>query len=436
MTYRGLVVEVQGVLDAHALQHQRQQQQQQQPRPGSPSFMTNLPNPKSRLRSNTSPTAPSSSSSLHSLSSPSQVQPFHHTQQQQLQHSHAQLAYKQLVSAFYTINSKYRISWECAELLIELGGTSSAASAAPSSSSGGISSPPSTSVSAPVMGAGLHLNLNLNLHLNLIGKKGSGGRERAITLAGDKSKPSSPVPGATPSSPVGATTATATAGPPLASPPSLAWRASTGRHDLSHRQLVLLREMLHKADNSPPAGGSSIPEEQPQQLNTNVQHRQTTMSPTSLNVNKDWRWGDAMNSTVTLPSEESGRSSADPRKKRRYSRLGMSGFRDMLRALKRNHNDAPPPLPAPPPPPVLASSTSLSTDNSSLDRRLRNSHAPPAQGRRPKTTSGLESVCMSRPTSPCNSPSRLPTYQVIMEQLELGAAARFCDIEYAATLRR
>ncbi|KAJ7874325.1 hypothetical protein B0H14DRAFT_2569282 [Mycena olivaceomarginata] len=34
----------------------------------------------------------------------------------------SQQAYKQLASAFYTINSKYRISWECTELLIELGG--------------------------------------------------------------------------------------------------------------------------------------------------------------------------------------------------------------------------------------------------------------------------------------------------------------------------
>ena len=270
-------------------------------------------------------------------------------------------------------------------------------------------------------------DLNLNLHLNLIGKKGSGGRERAITLAGDESKPSSPVPGATPSSPLGpgagagTATATATVGPPLASPPSLAWRASTGRHDLSHRQLVLLREMLHKADsdsaslradnNSLPAGDSSIPEEQPPlnaNVNVNVNVRpQQAMSPVSLNVNKEWRWGDAMSSTVTLPSEESGRSSADPRKKRRYSRLGMSGFRDMLRALKKNYNDAPPPLPAPPPPPpVLASSTSLSTENSSLDQRLQHSHAPPAQGRRrAKTSFGPESIRMSRPTSPYNPPS-------------------------------
>jgi hypothetical protein len=216
-------------------------------------------------------------------------------------------------------------------------------------------------------GIGLDLNLNLNLHLNLIKKKGSGGRERAITLAGDESKSSSPVPRAMPSSPLGAGGETqvgvGAASPPLASPPSLAWHASTGRHDLNHRQLVLLREMLHKADSASSlnlhASVDEHPEEQPQ---LNAQ----TLSPASLNVNKDWRRGDAMNRTVTLPSEESGRSSsADPRKKRRYSRLGMSGFRDMLRALKRK------PLPLPlPAPPVPASSTSLSTENSSLDQGL------------------------------------------------------------------
>jgi hypothetical protein len=33
----------------------------------------------------------------------------------------AQTSYNELASAFYVINSKYRITWECADLLIELG---------------------------------------------------------------------------------------------------------------------------------------------------------------------------------------------------------------------------------------------------------------------------------------------------------------------------
>jgi hypothetical protein len=48
------------------------------------------------------------------------------------------------------------------------------------------------------------------------------------------------------------------------------------------------------------------------------------------NANKEWRWGDAGNSTVTLPEEEAGRLRGG---KRRSGR--MSGIRDMLRALKK-----------------------------------------------------------------------------------------------------
>ncbi|KJA16805.1 hypothetical protein HYPSUDRAFT_206712 [Hypholoma sublateritium FD-334 SS-4] len=43
--------------------------------------------------------------------------------------STAQLAYKELAAIFYTINAKYRISWECAELLVEFGGGAPAPSA-------------------------------------------------------------------------------------------------------------------------------------------------------------------------------------------------------------------------------------------------------------------------------------------------------------------
>jgi hypothetical protein len=127
------------------------------------------------------------------------------------------------------------------------------------------------SMSAPVMGAtsGMGFNLNLNIHLNLIGKKGSSGQECVIRLVGDESKPSSPVPSAMLSLPLGP--GMVMAGPPLATPPSLVWHALMGWHDLSHRQLVLLPKMLHKADlasslnlhtdNLWPAGGPSILEE-------------------------------------------------------------------------------------------------------------------------------------------------------------------------------
>ncbi|TFK35721.1 hypothetical protein BDQ12DRAFT_706594 [Crucibulum laeve] len=331
--YHTLVGQIQGTLDAHAHMHALQQQQQSA-RASSPTFF------KKRTRSNTNPGPPPPTA--------------------------PQLAYKELASAFYTINSKYRISWECAELLIELG-----------SGSGGVStSPPPSSASGPpsVIGDGSV-------------KKG---RERAITLAGDESKPPTPTPGAASSSP-GPSTAPS---PPFASPPSLSWRASTGRHDLSHRQLVLLREMLNNADSSlMDEANISIPEE----------------STTSLHIQRDWRWGDPMSSTVTLYSEDSsppiGRVS--PAKKRRGSRLGMTGLRDMLRSLKRHQSDST----APPVPVMPASSTSIST-NSSHDshthRRLAHTQAS-GQSRRPKSSIGPESLRAARdprPTTPY-SPSSL-----------------------------
>ncbi|KAK0437448.1 uncharacterized protein EV420DRAFT_1587913 [Desarmillaria tabescens] len=163
---------------------------------------------------------------------------------------------KHLAAEYYVINSKYRIAWECAELLVDLGtGT------------------PSTSVSAPAIAT--------------------------ITTVGKEDEPPPPPP------------------PPLALPiasPSPAWRASTGRHDLSQRQLHLLHEMLASPES------------------------QQSQHPTT--INREWRWGD---STITLPSQSEDSSSQAPeedaRKKRRGSRLGLGGLRDALKALKwHQHN--------------------------------------------------------------------------------------------------
>ncbi|KAF9003695.1 hypothetical protein BDQ17DRAFT_1425187 [Cyathus striatus] len=124
---------------------------------------------KKRNRSNTNPTVPPPSPS--------------------------QLAYCELASSFYTINSKYRISWECTELLIELATGSSSAS-----------SPPSNTGPA------------------------SASQEHAITLTGDESMPPTPTPGA-----ISSLASSMSHSPPPASPPALAWRASTRRHDLSQQ---------------------------------------------------------------------------------------------------------------------------------------------------------------------------------------------------------
>ena len=176
----------------------------------------------------------------------------------------SQVAYKRFVEAFWGINYKYRVSWQCAELLIELGNGSSGGDG---DGSGVISAPPSTSTTsalAPV----------IQQHLSGAGGEGQifnlKGRERAITLAGDESKHSTTPPlsptahhepqthcQSQPSSAIVSTgsdsmtsgmhseNATSNGGPPLASPLSMSWRASTGGHDLSQRQLVLLREILN-----------------------------------------------------------------------------------------------------------------------------------------------------------------------------------------------
>jgi len=293
-------VEIQALLDSHAQMHSHYQQQLQlqhlqAARSVSPTFFSR---PVSRRRSNTNP-GPT---------------PQH-------------VAYKQLASEFYTINSKYRITWECAELLIELGGGSST----------GASYGPKTSVSAPVVQGGSDANSSLTRRM---------GRERAITLAGDESKPPSPLPGQT--------------GTISSSTPS--WHASS-RQELTQRQMVLLKELLNSAEPSFIGDGEdrkptlAIPEEYP------------------TSVNKDWKWGDPSNSTVTLPPSESCNgpvvsrppSSAAGNKKRRASRLGMAGLRDLLRMLKRHHT-AHPAHPMPSFGSVQASTSSLtSATNSSSE---------------------------------------------------------------------
>lgn len=222
--------------------------------------MAHLTRPRSRLRSNTEP---KSSFSGH----------------------------KHLAATLNTITAKYKIPWECAELLIELGG------GAPSPAS-----PLPTTVSAQAAQSDIDLRKS---------------RERAVTLSGEGS-----------GLPSGFVASAATG------QSNLSWRSSSGRHDLTQRQLILLRDILNSTDGVLP-DDALIPEE--------------------TRVNQQWRWGDAMSSTVTLPSEDSMQASQDGKKKR-HGRMGMSGLRDMLRSLKRGHSGQPPPLPA--------STTSLSTQSS------------------------------------------------------------------------
>ena len=124
------------------------------------------------------------------------------------------------------------------------------------------------------------------------------------------------------------------------------------------------------------------------------------------NVNKEWRWGDAGNSTVTLPEEEAGQQRGG---KRRSGR--MSWIWDMLRALKgtavgpssppvvdaaedhHHHHDQQPPVPLLSPD-IFESTTSLSTESSTGSRRRYPDLFPriPSTRRANKSSTGPESV--------------------------------------------
>lgn len=297
----------------------------------SPSFL-NLAKPKTRARSNTNP----GNSSRH----------------------------KDWVVAFDSINSKYHVSWECAELLVDLADGTSAPT----------SPPPSSGPSARFVA----------------GEKR--GRERAITLAGDESKPSTPTHGMS-SSMIVPSTSHQYPGPPPASPP--AWRASTGRQDLNQRQLVLLREMLNNTEGVLSIDGHGYP------YPLTVPEESTSSLTDSLQVNKNWRWDDPMSSTVTLPSaEHPGELSS---KRRRMSKfIGMTGLRDILRALKRSYSEnATNRIQTSPSLPVehnhgTVSMVSLSTDTShdkgSASHNLPRPTTNPQQRRRAKTSAGPETV--------------------------------------------
>ena len=100
----------------------------------------------------------------------------------------SQLAYNRFLEAFWSINYRYRVSWECAELLIELG-----------SGSGGGDGDGGTVISAPLSTATTSVSAPaIQQHLAGAGEEGTmlnlKGRERAITLAGDESKHSTTPP--------------------------------------------------------------------------------------------------------------------------------------------------------------------------------------------------------------------------------------------------
>lgn len=254
------------------------------------------------------------------------------------------MVHRQLSTTYRSIEAKYAMTWECAELLVELGG-------------GPPPNPPPPSASMEQSQS----TITPSTHGKHEIRKG---RERAVTLGGDEPKPQIP---------------TRVISPSPASPESQQWRASTaGRHDLSHRQLLLLRDMLHTGEHSRSASSSNghgrISEEA---------------------LNRDWRWGDATGSVVTLPSEGSSHRDSilgdGGLKKRKGSRLGLRGLRDMLKSLRKTVSHAQvrsaplPPVRLPeehpvlPHPRVAASSTSIALTESSFGLPLSNPQPLPQE---------------------------------------------------------
>jgi hypothetical protein len=168
-------------------------------------------------------------------------------------------------------------------------------------------------------------------------------------------------------------------------------------------------------------------------------------------VNRDWKWGGPMSSTITLPSDvdhqyQGGGGEESKKKQRRKSKLvGMAGIRDMLRALKRNVSEVssgsgsanvnPSKVQLEPPLPVthnhaMVSTASLSMDTSfdqssgghgnntnHVPRPTSNANASPQQGRKPRSSTGPENVAKpgkgrgrdKNPKDPSPSPSPSPS---------------------------
>ena len=387
---------------------------------------------KPRKRSSTNPEGGSASASVLSLRL-SQAQAQAAVNERPTTSSPAQLSYKELATALYTINSKYRISWECAELLIELGGGSTGGGNGGGSASAGLPSAPK--------------------HQRTSSRAST--RSRAVTLAGDERAPT-PVLGSAPGSRVGSFSAASgvpaslqlqaqtqppstppphggssssntpnpTASPPMASPDG--WRGSTGRHDLSQRQLSLLKEML---DQDIPVGSARS------RASLFVQPTYRVPIAEEPAFNRDWKWGrDPMGSTITLPDQDENESGAGTdgagggdngkEEKPKKKKLTMTGFRDLLRALKKTAQAQGraqvPPLPGQGQQALLArtkataaaSTTSLSAgssyDGNSMHSPLSraNTQRRVIQKRRPKPVS--EERQTNSPPPPSTPPSGFP----------------------------
>ncbi|KAL7411815.1 hypothetical protein BDY24DRAFT_371185 [Mrakia frigida] len=160
-------------------------------------------------------------------------------------------------------------------------------------------------------------------------------RERAVTLAGGLDVPMPSTPNGLNSSSTELSTSPLLAGvgPPQASPER--WRASTGRSDLSRRQLEVLRTMLETpAPSTLPSLPSGLPPHSATATSTsrNRSYPHGACSSITLPSSSDYNQpSGSFPSSRTLVEDGSKSKSSSGR---RVSRAGVKGIKDFLRSLR------------------------------------------------------------------------------------------------------
>lgn len=133
----------------------------------------------------------------------------------------------------------------------------------------------------------------------------------------------------------------ASGGPPPADPGQ--WHASTGRHDLSKRQLEVLRSMLSSPIlKDEPLAPTRYPQRQAQDGRSEPAQGEKTLSSTPSS-NRLYKAAQSAPNTPSLPQTgiAVGRPPLPPTlqhdnlAKRRASRAGLAGLKDFIRGLKK-----------------------------------------------------------------------------------------------------
>ncbi|KAH7100321.1 hypothetical protein BKA62DRAFT_250362 [Auriculariales sp. MPI-PUGE-AT-0066] len=206
------------------------------------------------------------------------------------------------------IEHEYSIWWECADILIELGGK-------PRNDEESVA--PTDTDTLPPSGR--------NTPRSELDTESLAGRGRALTV-------------------LAAQNSTALRSSSLSSPPNQ-WRASAGRHDLNQRQLHLLKKMLDTPDPSTfVVGGVAI-------VAPRVRYREsatTLAADTTVNSavgGSDYGASPDSHHGVHLPHIDSRMRSSSPAPSYRLSPLvdkvrrgsrGIAGLRDILRSFRRH----------------------------------------------------------------------------------------------------